>query len=99
MAKKSEKKTRASQYEAIVTAKGYKMNDCKVILFRFKDELESHNFHFDLMKMGSNVVIYDGPLEVVRITVLKEYDITPIIELSKKYDCEYKECHNYNDYE
>lgn len=99
MAKKGEKKTRTSQYEAILQDKGHKITECSVISFKFDSVVKSHLFHFDLMENNLEYLIYDGPTETVRITIPKGLNFDNIVDLASRYGGIFKVCHSYNDYE
>lgn len=98
--KSAPKKTRASQYENILTGKTVLIKDCEVLSFKFENEGKSHTYHFDIMSEGMNPLIYDGPGDVVRMVVLKD---SPNIEryhkIAEALGGIYKECRAYNDYE
>lgn len=59
------KKTRESQYREILSQKGLRLEDCRVLAFTFPSEREAVHFHFAGMRL--NYYIFDGVGETVTI--------------------------------
>lgn len=59
MAKKSSKATRGDQYREILASYGKRLEDCKVLAFAFKYQMQTELFHYGLMAEKPDYFLFD----------------------------------------
>ena len=59
MAKKTSKSTREQTYREIIEKEGRKWDDCKVLSFVFKYQMQTELFHYGLMAEKPDYYIFD----------------------------------------
>ena len=59
MAKKSSKTTREQIYREIIEKDGRKWDDCKVLSFAFKYQMQTELFHYGLMAEKPDYFVFD----------------------------------------
>lgn len=64
------KETLESQYRQILSLKGLKFDDCRILSFRFEDETKPKIFHYNLMSPGYDYYFFDvvGPVANVIVS-------------------------------
>lgn len=59
MAKKTSKSTREQAYREIIKKEGRKWDDCKVLSFVFKYQMQTELFHYGLMAEKPDYFVFD----------------------------------------
>ena len=89
MAKKSNKATRGDQYRSILASYGKWLEDCNVLAFVFKHQMEIELFHFCLMAEKPVYFLFDSFEKYAYVIAPKdEKNTAKIVAIAMKQDGE-----------
>ena len=84
MAKQTKKPPKRDQYREILSIRGINFNDCKVIAFIFKYPMQCRMFHFGLMEVEIEYIMFDSWEKHANVIIRKEQNDAAIIALAEK---------------